>query len=588
MAKLRLVPVYVLLLTPLVLVGVAVATYAVNFPFWDDYLVQQHLLSIRSGGSLLRRLSLFFDQHWEHRIVWTRLIFYGFYKLNGTLNYAILPWIGLSGLVAVLGLLFLAFRRLRLPLLWFAPVPFWLFTLQSHENVIWAMASIQNFWVLAFALGAFYALARRTRVGRWAALVLAVTATFTSGNGALVLVAGLLLLIYQDWIRPGGHSRRIALGWLVGWTVTTSGCLLAYFYDYHRVTFFPSPFRYPFIDWIGAFFVFFGAFADPFPYSGTAALGYQNPIGLTIALGAVLMVGSGYFMIRLLTDGLPRLRNDYWARTSAPDVFWSDFFLGTMLFLLATAAITVYSRVGFAGPGYLLQGRYKIYSALTLSVVYLYSLSNWFLTPRWSASPRTPTSANPRRLAYPLAVLLTTVGLSLLSDYLCLEGVINQHRRAVAEHFNYLTNTPLDRQRAVASVYVPTEPAFFSGETAQIAARSWLLVPAQTAVDRVDDQRFMYNLPKSDAVNPTPGRPDEGSYVIMKSQTRTYLFAARPVRTGPMALSGFSAYFTSNQIYAQILKEYLVPGRYRIGILTHQNGGNRIAMTDQFVQFAGL
>ena len=104
MAKLRLVPVYVLLLTPLVLVGVAVATYAVNFPFWDDYLVQQHLLSIRSGGSLLRRLSLFFDQHWEHRIVWTRLIFYGFYKLNGTLNYAILPWIGLSGLVAVLGL----------------------------------------------------------------------------------------------------------------------------------------------------------------------------------------------------------------------------------------------------------------------------------------------------------------------------------------------------------------------------------------------------------------------------------------------------------------------------------------------------
>lgn len=245
-------------LLPIVLVGWVVLTYALNLPYWDDFLVQDHLLLLK-GGSGRQKLSHLFDQHWEHRIIWTRLLFAFFAKINGSLNYYGLTLIGVSGLLVIVGILLALFRRLAYPPLYFVPIPFLLVTLQSYENLIWAMASIQNFWILAFALGAFYGLAQNTLITRWLALGLAVLATFTSGNGSLVLLAGLIVLTYQR------HWR-----WVGGWAIATVLSLAGYFYTYQRISFFPSPFRYPFIDWIKAFFVFLGAFADPSPNAGTS------------------------------------------------------------------------------------------------------------------------------------------------------------------------------------------------------------------------------------------------------------------------------------------------------------------------------
>lgn len=361
MRFLRQLPVLLLLLTPVVLVGVVVLYYAINIPYWDDYKVQDHLQMLISQPSAGQKIGHLFDQHWEHRIVWTRLIFLAFYKLNGHLNYYGLTLIGVSGLLVLAGILFAAFRRLNLPLAYFIPVPFWLFTLQSHENLIWAMASIQNFYVLVFAVGTFYALAQNTRSGRWLAVGLAVLATFTSGNGPIVLIAGGCVLgLQRNW------------RWLGGWAVLTAGCLLSYFHNYQRVSFFPSPFKYGYGDWIKAFFVFLGGFLDPYPYSGLMAVGYQNPLTLIMILGFLLALAMTYFVVT------SQLESRRWVR---PVWFWNDFFAGISLFLLATAVITVFSRVGFAGPGYLLQGRYKVYPALALCSVYLYSLCRWQSSP---------------------------------------------------------------------------------------------------------------------------------------------------------------------------------------------------------------
>lgn len=542
-----------LILIPIGLVGWVVLSYALNLPYWDDYLVQDHLLLLKhSSGS--QKLAHLFDQHWEHRIVWTRLIFAAFTKLNGSLNYYGLTLIGVSGLLGVLGLLFAVFKRVNLPLLYFVPIPFWLFTLQSHENLIWAMASVQNFWILVFALGSFYALANYNTRTRWLALSLAVLATFTSGNGALVLIAGLLVLAYlRQW--------RFA----VLWGFTTLLALGGYFFHYQRISFFPSPFKYPFIDWVKAFFVFLGAFGDPYPYSGSGAIGYENPLGIIILLGAVVVGLALYFLQTQFWPGLTR----------QPSLGVNQiFFLGCILFLFATAAITVYSRVGFAGPAYLLQGRYKIYAALTLSVVYLMGLSVW--------------RQHPYRPAIALLVGLLTIGQSLFSDYLCLEGIINQNRRTVAEYFNYLVNTPLERQQAIRQVFVPTELPFYNQQVASLADTVWLKTPTSTAFDRVENRPFMFNIAKKGVVNPTLAQPSEGAYIYVKSPARTYLFAARPRRPSPTALSDFDAYFTKDQLLAQVLKEKLEPGRYRLGLLTYQQHKIRLAMTSQYVTFTSF
>ena len=584
-------------LLPVVLVAWVVARYALNLPYWDDYLVQEHLAMLNAQGSRSQKLVHFFDQHWEHRIVWTRAVFFAFFKLNGSLNYVGLTVIGVSGLVGISVILFGVFRQTRLSLWYFLPIPFWLFTLQSHENLLWGMASIQNFWVLVFALGSFWALAQpgktRTGQGLWraVALVLAVLATFTSGNGALVPIAGGLVLVWQ------AVRRRTTWMFVAVWALVSVVSIGGYFYGYQRVTFFPSPFNYPFTAWIQAFFVFFGGFADPFPYSGAAAFGYDNPLWISTLVGALLVTGAGWLVLSFVVPlagfvspttgrisegaghelppvvGLIKSPNDAQRVTTNDSVanngphLTNDFFLGCALFLLATAVITVYSRVGFAGPGYLLQGRYKIYSALMLSVVYL------FVMPKC-------------RLA--VIIISLTIPFSLFSDYLCLEGIINQHRRTTADYFNFITNESVQRQRAAAQVFVPTKPTFFAGQTGQLTVASWLTAPITTTVEPIDEKRFLYDIPKADALNPTPATPTDGSYIVVKSDRHTYLFNARPLRPSPMALSGFDGYFRANGIHAQVLKEHLQPGRYRIGVLTNRQGQLRLAMTNRFVTFTAL
>lgn len=580
---------WLLILLPIGIVAATVLTYALNLPYWDDYLVQQQLLLLKSQPTGRQKLLHLFDQHWEHRIVWTRLLFAGWYKLTGVLNYYGLTLVGVSGLLVLFGLLATIFRQTtKLPWVYLAPVPFWLFTLQSHENLLWAMASIQNFWILVFALGSFYALAQQTSFWRWIALGLAVLATYTSGNGALVFVAGGVVLFWQTISQRKATkvSRPFMDQWgFAGlWAVVALLSIGGYFYQYNRITFFPSPFRYPFIDWVKAYFVFFGAFSDPFPYSGAGAYGYENPLWLTIILGAILVGVSVFGLIEVGKGGGGRKGEKGYSVPSSlsfpssPSSLSSSssFFLATLLFLLATAAITVYSRVGFAGPGYLLQGRYKIYSALMLSVVYLYVLA------------RFGQSKKPLFQWGWAGVALLTIGQSLLADYLCLEGIINQHRRTTAEYFNYLVNTPTDQQRAFNSVFVPTDPTFYGGQTAQLSAKSWKTIPTTTNFDSFDTQRFMYLIEKSNTVNPSPEHPTDGTYIYMTSADHTYLFPARPLRPAPIALSGFDDYFRPEGIRAQVLQEHLKPGQYRFGLLTNRGGQLKLSMTNQTVTFTSL
>lgn len=537
-----------LLLTPLVLVSWVVLKYAIDLPYWDDYLVHNHLISLKSDTGALRKLGRFFDQHWEHRIVWTRVIFFLFYKLNGELDYYGLTLLGVSGLFVLLLLLYQVFRKTRLPLYYFLPVPFWLLNLQSHENLIWAMASIQNFYILVFALGAFYWLAYPSRISFSLALALAVVASFTSGNGFLVFFVGTLLLLWQQKFRRG-----------LLWLVVGLGCVVAYFYSYNRITFFPSPFLYGFDEWIKAFFVFAGAFVDTYPYTKPVAIGYENPVWLTIFVGVLVIGFTSWQLLQLLRTNFPFARRS----TSTGTWFWPVFFGGSLLFLLATDAMTVYARVGFGGAGYLLQSRYKIYSGLFLSVCYLYAL--WLYKERSGL-----------RFGWAIALLIT-MPVSLYADYQCLEAIINQRRKTVASYLTWQLQTPANHRQHFESIYHPKpvlNPFLSVLKTA----------PADTTArfDQTKDDRFFLNVSKTNAINPNLQRPDEGSYIVLVGVDSNYVYSARPLRPYSLpdsaAKSSKTGYFSPN-FQAQVSKEMTLPGVYRLGLLTNRNDSLRFELS---------
>lgn len=201
----------VLILVPVYGYYRVVFTNAVNVPFEDDF---DSALAFASNyyyktPSFFGKLQRIFSQHNEHRIVLDRLAFLTDYTLTGHINFRHLILFGNLSLLIVIGLLYLSsFRQLTLlqKLAYFLPVPFLLFQLHFWELTVWGMASIQNLYIVAFALLSFYALSQQGQPSRWfwVAIASAIVATFTSGNGMFVFIIGSLVLFIQKAYRPLG------------------------------------------------------------------------------------------------------------------------------------------------------------------------------------------------------------------------------------------------------------------------------------------------------------------------------------------------------------------------------------------------
>ena len=202
--------VLLLAIIPIVIYFGWLTCYGINIPLFDDHAFKDFLLQWNKTDSILQKIQLLFAQHNEHRIAYTRFVILTIYGLTGQLNYVYLMWVGnlaLLGILLVFGkALFLEKPKPNSYLLYaIIPLALVLLTLQHHENTFWGMASIQNFGVVFWSLFCFYLLARQRFIP---AMMVGFVATFSSGNGFLVLAIAALLLLLQK------QNRRL-IQWLI-------------------------------------------------------------------------------------------------------------------------------------------------------------------------------------------------------------------------------------------------------------------------------------------------------------------------------------------------------------------------------------
>lgn len=313
-------------------------SYAVNIPYWDDYdAVLAFLNQYLTAPGALEKLRLILSQHNEHRIVFDRLTFLGTYYLSGAVNFRFLIAFGNAALVLLTYVLFVAFRNNRaVTLLYFVPVPIMLFQLQAYENAMWAMASIQNFYVLVFALSALLLLSRPNRGAFTGACLLAVAATFTSGNGLLVFPTGLLVLLVQRRRWP----------YLLAWTATAAVAIATYFYGYQ------SPAHHFSVSWtllnvpLHQIVTFFFTFiASAFSVFGAPGFGLYTGIGIAICLLYLYLLYAGYYR-------------------------QNPAIMAMLFFILLGGTAAAASRTGFGLTG-AYASRYTINSQLIIILLYL-------------------------------------------------------------------------------------------------------------------------------------------------------------------------------------------------------------------------
>lgn len=325
--------------------------YAIDIPKWDDHALKATVLNFEKAEGVGAKLYEIYRQHNEHRIALTRLVAVLDYKIFGYLNYEHLMLLGNLALLLIWWILTRFFKPLS-GAVWYAlPIATFWFSLAFWENAYWGMAAVQNFWVVAWAVLTFWRLSRTDGYWWWA-LPMVFAGVFTSGNGLLIPPIGLFLLLIQKRWKASGT-----------WFVFCSLTIGLYFWGYQ-----PPPTDLSAKGGIGQFISGFVLFCG----SLTEGLPFGNfPFQMPLWAGRLLVFVSFSMILYILRT--------YWKRNFVLDTF-DYFYLGGVLFALATATIVVYSRAG-VGHEVFLTSRYKVYSALLLSfnVAYLTRLvSNTF------------------------------------------------------------------------------------------------------------------------------------------------------------------------------------------------------------------
>lgn len=199
------------------------AGLAVSFPSLDDYQTGLDYLCQFRAADLGGKLRLLVAQHNEHRILFSRLVELICFHVQGRLDFRTIILIGDLGLVTMCAVLVAGAQRTISKAGILALIPLVLLSALQGRQMIWATAALENYWAMAFAVGALWLLTAGDKKSFAWSCVLAVVATYTSGQGLIGFVAGgAVLLVQQRW-------KRLQM-WLVVFMVVA----VPYFWGYVR------------------------------------------------------------------------------------------------------------------------------------------------------------------------------------------------------------------------------------------------------------------------------------------------------------------------------------------------------------------
>lgn len=535
-------PIIITLLIPIGIYFWVWEYYAINIPKWDDHALKAFLLEYTNANTFGEKINALFRQHNEHRISVTRFFSLIDYQLFGGLNFKRLMLYGNVLLLGVIGLWGILLHQNRKPFYTLIPVPFIWLTLSHYENMYWGMASVQNFGVVTFSLLTFYLAVSRKREYFIASILLAAIACLTSGNGLLVLpTVAVVLFLAPRW-------RRLFV-----WLGVSALYLFVYFYSYQSSPATPSS-SFGVGVFIKGYLYFLGSFAESFPVQNHQL--YCLIFGAVLFLVAISIVSTVLF--RLIKN-----RYDYdFAKIT--DLFC----LATLLFILGTALIVVYSRAGFGLDG-LLTSRYKIYSFTLLLVSYLYiviPIRGSFLSP------------------YVSSIVLLNALYSVFSYHYHLVDAYNLRKTLSTQKFNWTYSdkslTPLPD--SLAGHLVENTPIFYE---------KWLpLLSTATNKKVAGDTTGLKNILTSTRVinkeesirfeNTTYNHQrlqDSGVYFVLVSNKRYYLFPALRSRNISRKTLFLNQIYFAPGFLAEFSFSEVESGKYSYGMVWQQ--GERVGIS---------
>jgi hypothetical protein len=301
---------YILISITLIVYFTVVWNFTSYMPIMDDYDVILRFLNKYLTGDTSQQIHLLFAQHGEHRLVFNRIVELGYFNIFGQINFLYLTLFGNLGWLLAIWLLWRYSKHdLKINIFMFTPVVLMLLAFTHSALMTWAMASIQQYWQLLFALLAIYFL---TSQQAYKAILFLFIAVFTGGGGLVLIPLFILYYIVDKQWKQLGVS-----------TIFLIGVLLLYFV----VLGFEKSSRNPDI-----LHVLLNTPKVLFMYILSFLGNFGKTQNLAMAIGAILVILSFFKSIYLFKN--------------RPFLVWS------ILFIFATAGLTGLSRAGAGVNGY--------------------------------------------------------------------------------------------------------------------------------------------------------------------------------------------------------------------------------------------
>ena len=544
---------------PIVLFYAFVWIYAVGIPFQDDFDgILEVVQKVNSADGIGQKISVFFLQDDEHRVVFNRIVTYALYSINGEVNLKYHLFLGCLLILGIFCLIGHTFTRAKLPAWGLIPVSLLLFQVQYHEGIFWSMIPCQNFAVLFFAVVSIFLVSQNTTPALIAALFVTFLGSFSSGNGVVMLVPCLLVLLYQRRFKTAG-----------GWAVWTLFCVGLYFHNLVIPAFRPklsdNLVRYP-LNILADFPAFMGQFFDPGTGLSPTARGL-----VTIPFGLVIIGWVLFLCWKLIFKTNPKVPSP----SNKALVFW----VGVLLFITATAFLFSIARAG-DGFAAVFRSRYKL--TLAVSLVLVYCTLFLVVQKKW------------QKMVFALGLGVGLVA-NAFSYYKYTADVINFRRDLMADMFSwkYGNNLPTSpiyfaRKNAVDSIiqhsldnhYYTIPKSVFTPIEAQLTD-SKTITPADTlSLTTTDDNGYVRF--GSDTFVQGP-QLDDGAYIVLKSDRETHLFPAQQRRNGLRRFITTQNYYCAGFDTAPILKKGLSVGLYKVFLVEINNQKSIIKATNQTV-----
>lgn len=540
---------------------------AVNVPYFDDYAYLEYIIKFTDAPTFQAFLQALEFKHNGHGVITAKLAFWIDYLLTGQVNYRTLILVG-SSLVAILfGYFWKVLSVNKMPFYLVFPVGLFLFTPAYHENIFWAAALWQ--YTASFVVGivTYYLLA----VPRWGTLAGAIVGgyllTYTNGNGLFGMYVGLLIPLLQ-------YRYRAALVWLLACILTTVA-----FYWYYPFGFGSLNQDKSFKNSLLTLLSFFGAGASYLRgrLPEVAVLGGV----ITLALLTLASWVGGAFVVSII-----RQKNKALFPFSPPKILTVFTQKSENLSLLALLAWLLITGLGVAtaraGQALETPARYMIYSVMAM--VALYS---------------TLLILVPQKVSKFVATGMTLFGgLFFLGTYLfAAPEVVNFRNSLVADALslrahgrvsgkletmtNSVTKKYFDEsvQRKMYSLPFDTS---LTMPTSRADTTKLSVVPFTFQSDTLPAYGgILIKKIVNSSVSIDQSQADNALFVLLTNDTTSYISAARltPSRDRKAFLK--TRHYFREGFEAWIFQDNVPAGTYRLGLLYHENGQNRIVYTSE-------